>query len=165
MSEPFSRTIGICGVSLSGPCERHQIGERRGAYLRLVLKQLIEAVFASGHGDDGEEIGAGSLNISRSIAHHADARCTSCQLPGLVCRLADELRADGEVIAKSAKAEPLAQAGLLHFDPANHLKVAGGHTEEGSAACEIVQRLLHTRHADQVKLMTMFGDGVSHCFQ
>jgi hypothetical protein len=44
--------------------------------------------------------------------------------------MADQLGADGEVIAEAAEAEPLAQAGLLNLDPADGLQVAGGHAQQ-----------------------------------
>jgi hypothetical protein len=61
------------------------------------------------------------------------------------------------VIAEAAKAEPLPQAGLLHLDPADHLQVAGSHAQQRAAPRQVVQRLFHARHANQVQLMAALG--------
>src|ERR1039458_7650490 len=60
-------------ASLCGPCEGQEIGQRRGANLRLMLEQLIETVFAGGYGDHGQGVGARRLDVAWGVAHDTDA--------------------------------------------------------------------------------------------
>ena len=69
------------------------------------------------------------------------------------------------MIAEAAKTEPLAQSGLLNLDPADGFQVAGGHAQQRALPGQVVKRLFHARHADQVQLAALFGNCVAHRLQ
>ena len=79
--------------------------------------------------------------------------------------MADQFGADGKVIAESAKAEPLAQSGLLDLDPSDGLEVARGYPKKRALSGQVVQHLFHARHADEVQIVALFGDAIAHGFQ
>ena len=132
----------VCGisssVSWSSLCVSfvfQQIGQRRGAGLRAGLEQGVEAKLPVATAITGREL-AWAASMSRGVSPTTQMRCSG-QLAGLAGRVADQFRAIRKAVAEAAKAEPFAQAGLFDLDPADGLKVAGGHAQQSAALRQV----------------------------
>ena len=66
------------------------------------------------------------------------------------------------MIAEAAEAEPLPQAGLLDFDPANSFQIARGHAQQSAFPGQVAQYVFHARHQRQVQFVTPLGNAVAH---